>query len=166
MRRRLLKRAAVILGPMLVVSLAYVGVQTWERGALPWERPPVEEVEWHELNVNHRGVRTTGVVHYRAGFRLIQSRFGCTGTEEFEAYLYPLFDPDGWNDSEIAIMLYTTRAPDDPDLDMERRTVDGFLRPLGPDRWDPLVQTTLEERGYVLPQPVQENVLLIEEFVD
>ena len=167
MRRRLLIRAAVILVPMLLVTLLYIGVQTWERGALPWNRPSVEDVEWVDLNVNHRGVRVSGVVHLDSGFLLLQSRRGCSGqTEEFEAYLYPFFHPDGWNDREVSILLYTTRPPEDKAISLEERTIEGFLRPLGPDRWDPSVQVTLEERGYVLPNPVQENVLVIEEYVD
>ena len=63
-------------------------------------------------------------------------------------------------------MLYTTRPPEDSRLEIEEMTIEGFLRPLGPDRWDPLVQVTLEEKGYKFPMPIQENVFVIEEYVD
>jgi hypothetical protein len=166
-RQRLLLRLTVILVPMMVVSAVVLAVQTWERGALPWERPPVEDVDWIDLNVEHRGVRVHGVVHLNAGFTLRQRRRTWTGSsQEFEAYLYPFFHPDGWNDKEVRIMLYTTRPPEDSRLEIEEMTIEGFLRPLGPDRWDPLVQVTLEEKGYKFPMPIQENVFVIEEYVD
>ena len=182
MRRRWLIRAAVVLGPMVVVGGGFLALQTWERGALPWERPPIEDVDWFDLSVEHRGVRTEGVVHLSSGFSLTQHKGGCFGKDEpFQAYLYPFFDPDGWNAKEVRILLYTTRPPEDDSVDMEERIraktwlgrmfnrgnpVEGFLRPLGPDRWDPSVKVSLEEKGYVLPSPVEENILVIDEFVD
>ena len=167
MQRRTLIRIVAMVGPMLLVSAVFLAVQTWDRGALPWNRPPIVDVDWLDLDANaHRGVRVNGVVHLSSGFVLRHRQSGCASDEEFEAYLYPFFHEDGWNDREIRIMLYTTEAPEDEYLDMEARTVEGFLRPLGPDRWDPQIHVALEERGYALPEPVEQYVLLIEEFED
>ena len=169
MRKRLLKRAAAVLIPMFLVGSAYLAVQTWERGALPWNRPPIVDVDWFDLNVEHRGVRTEGAVHLNAGFKLIYRDGGCSGGEKTEqAYLYPLFEPENYriDDQEVRILLYTTQPPEDDLVDFETRIIEGFLRPLGPDRWDPTVKTNLEERGYLVPAEFEANVLVIDEFVD
>ena len=167
MQRKTLIRIVALFGPMLIVTGVVLAVETWDRGALPWNRPPIVDVDWFDLHVENRGVRVNGVVHLSSGFELQQRRGGCAGEEdEFRAYLYPFFHEEGWSDREIRVLLYTTEPPENENIDIEARTIEGYLRPLGPDRWDPRIQVALEERGYALPQPVEQHILLIEEFVD
>ncbi len=143
-----------ILGPMLLVLGATVGVIWWDRGAPPGFRPPVVEVSPATITRENRGVRIQGTLHNEA--RLKQTVAG----EDEVWWLIPMFPKGDTLGREVRVLLRTRQTPDGF-YGIEDRTVEGFARPPG-SLLPGAARDALEKKGY----HIAEGVVLVEEWED
>ncbi len=148
------KLLLAVLLPVLLVTVAAVGVVWWDRGAPPGFRPPVVDTTPAEITYDHRGVRLVGTAHYKV--RLTQKASG--GDRSW--YLFPVLEKGDTMGNHVRVIVRTEQAPD-PMLGFEDVVVEGLARPPGAVI-GPQVREALIEAGFEL----DEKLVLVEAWTD
>ena len=126
----------------------WLGYSYWQRGALPWNNPTLIDVNIEEVNIDHRGVRVTGIAINKPTIYQME------GDEK--KYIFPLTTT--LTDKVIKIMVRRSAKPDRY-TDKETVTIEGIVYP--PNRYMNFdIRNKWEAEGYIF----DENLLIIEEL--
>ena len=144
MKRILLAFSVVIL--MFVGG--WLGYSYWQRGALPWNNPELIDVTIDEVNVDHRGVRISGIAIYKPTIYQMEG--------DKKRYIFPITNT--LTDKVIKVMVRQIAKPDRY-TDREKITVEGIVYP--PNKYiNVSIRKKWETQGYVF----DENLVIVEQL--
>lgn len=144
MKRILLAFSIVIL---MCVS-GWLGYAYWQRGALPWNNPELIDVTIDDVNVDHRGVRISGIAIYKPTIYQMEG--------DKKRYIFPITNT--LTDKIIKVMVRRIAKPDKY-TDREKITVEGIVYP--PNKYiNVSIRNKWETQGYIF----DENLVIVEQL--
>ena len=119
---------------------SWLGYSYWQRGALPWNNPEIIDVTIDDVNIDHRGVRISGIALYKPTLYQMEG--------DKKRYIFPLTKT--LDDKIIKVMVRRVQKPD-AYIDKQKVTVEGIVYP--PGRFVDLdIRKTWEKQNYIFDE--------------